>query len=219
MKKFYYLSMVCFILSVVSCSDDETVYSCDKNVNMWVLENIEKIQTMKMEEWKALPSSKKRAAYGALKKEQRINFWNRKFDNVLTLNWSLEEQKHILKARNFVMEHQDYFSGKDLTDEQQNIVDLFCYEWSEIAQNKYGWSKDTIIAIIASLDDMNEDKRLTRSGIIDDPFDQNYTDSNCNCNKKYDFCGMTSVCVDERCTATPYCGWFLLSQCNGRCEI
>ena len=104
-----------------------------KNVNMWVLENIEKIQTMKMEEWKALPSSKKKAAYGALKKEQRINFWNRKFDNVLTLNWSQEEQKHILKARNFVMEHQDYFSGKDLTDEQQNIVDLFCYEWSEIA--------------------------------------------------------------------------------------
>lgn len=76
---------------------------------------------------------KKKAAYGALKKEQRINFWNRKFDNVLTLNWSQEEQKHILKARNFVMEHQDYFSGKDLTDEQQNIVDLFCYEWSEIA--------------------------------------------------------------------------------------
>ena len=30
MKKFYYLSMVCFILSMVSCSDDETVYSCDK---------------------------------------------------------------------------------------------------------------------------------------------------------------------------------------------
>lgn len=218
MKKCYCLLMICAVFIITSCSDDEVVYSCDKSVNKWVMEHTKEIQSMKIGEWKSLPLPKKSAAYGVLTQSQRISFWKSKFDDVLALEWSQDEREHILLARNFVMNHQDFFMGRPLADEQQNIVDLFCYEWSEVAMEKFGWGKDTVVAIIASLDDMGDDKTLTRSGFIDEPFNPGAGGNNCNCNVKYDFCGMSEICGRADCNSTPYCGWFLLSECNGMCR-
>lgn len=225
MKKKLLFTLAAFIgiLFIASCSEqDEMTYSCDKTVDTWAKSNIAKIQNMNRAAWKALPAEKKRAAYRAFTPQQKITFWKDKFTGVLALNLTEKEREHIKLVYDFIIEHQDFFNNRELTDEENNTLDLFFYKWTTIAQEEFGWDMKLLVAIAASGDDINV--KRGNNGIlysISDPsIDATKNDCHCNTAILSDFCNVTSQgpCEDVDCVETSDgCGWIWRQSCNGRC--
>lgn len=211
---------------VSSCSDqDDMVFSCDESVNLWAKENIAEIREMNRAEWKTLPASKKRAAYVAFTPQQKISFWKEKLTNVMSMDWTKEEQAHIKLVYDFVNEHPDFFGGDGLTGEQLNVLDLFFYKWVDVAQNEFGWDMKLIAAIAAYGGDFEIDASTKgRKRVVTDIFDDRLDDMNsCHCNTGMlsDFCNVTGegMCEDVKCEGSDWgCGWIWLDDCNGRCS-
>lgn len=135
----------------MSCSSqDDNIYSCDDVINAWAQENILEIRSMSRAQWKKLPAEKKHAAYVAFTQQQKINFWKDKLTGLMTQDWSKEELDHIKLVYDFIIEHPSFFNNDGLTEEQENILELFFYKWSDIAKNKLGWNMKLIFAMVAS---------------------------------------------------------------------
>ncbi len=225
MKHLIYL-LICMVSSIglISCSnEDDLMFSCDKTTDAWAKENLASIRSMDRSEWKKLSPEKKRAAYVAFTKEQRIAFWKDKLTEVMTLDWSEAERNHIKLAYDFVVEHPDLFGDESLTDEQANILDLFSYRWIEEAQTKFGWDKGTIGSIIASGEEVVKTKNKTRfAGELHN--DVTYGSKSCNCSLQSDWCDIPlqngSECEDVNCEQSfKGCGTFLQYDCTGKCSL
>ncbi len=222
-KLFFFSFIICCSILSISCSnEDETVYSCNESTNEWTKSNLLKIREMTRSKWKLLSQSKKRAAYIAFTQSQKISFWKEKINNVLTLDWTKEEFKHINKVYEFICDNPIYFSEEELTDEQLNKFDLFFYEWIEDAQSVYKWDVKTIASIIASGDDMI-DKTSTYSLDFETGGDVGAVSGpNCDCNMTYNFCSVGLQyysCEDKDCIGTGTgCGILWTNSCNGMCE-
>lgn len=223
---FYVFISIISAFGLSSCSDqDDMVFSCDESVNLWAKENIAEIREMNRAEWKTLSASKKRAAYVAFTPQQKISFWKEKLTNVMSMDWTKEEQAHIKLVYDFVNEHPDFFGGDGLTDEQLNVLDLFFYKWIDVAKNELGWDMKLMAAVAASGEDVvvQRSKVGPKSAIVDG-FNDNMDNMNsCQCNTKIlsDFCNISSqgVCEDTDCEGSDFgCGWLLLEDCNGRCS-
>lgn len=227
MKKCLYFIVFIVLTSFVSCSEEETVYSCDEQTNEWVKTNLSVIRNMSRQQWKTLSQIKKIPAYRAFSQVQKLNFWKDKLAETLKLDWTNEEKKHILQLYNFITENPDIFRDGGMSDEMQDKYDLFFYEWTEFAKEKLGWKMNTMVSIAGSGDEMTN-----KSGIVNK---KNKSKINgfgdfgvvgrfsCNCNLTYDFCsfpmGGGSTCVDVACDATSIgCGWIFASSCNGSCD-
>ena len=218
MKRSFYL--FAFVLSCVlnSCTQDaEVVYSCNEEINEWTIENLSMIQEMTRSEWLKLDENKKRAAYRGFTQQQRINFWIEKIEEVKSLDWSSKELDHIALITTFITEHQDLFSGNPLTDDQSDILYLFCYQWVEFGIEKLGWSKQTAISIIGTGNKVTDKKggvKFDPGPIIDDKKD-------CCChagNILFSTCILDETCEKTKCIVSfGGCGWFLTEECNGEC--
>lgn len=126
------------------------VYSCDKTINEWVIENLDHIRTLKRSQWNYLDEGKKRAAYVSFTPEQKIAMWEGKCEQILTLDWSEKEREHIYTFRKFIDSHHEYFHGSKLSKSQNRKLEAFASAWSEKAEQELGWSKKLIYSIIAS---------------------------------------------------------------------
>ncbi|MGN1375984.1 MAG: bacteriocin fulvocin C-related protein [Prevotella sp.] len=212
-----------FLVSLCwSCSDNDTVYSCDETTNDWVKENITTIRVMSRGQWKTLNPNKKLAAFRAFSQEQRISFWKDKIDETLKLNWSKSEKAHILKLFKFIISNPDMFSDNKMSDEMQDKYDLFFYDWVETAKNNLKWDMRTIISIAASGDELINKNGISASVFGFDDSSGDMIDVSCHCNRTYDFCNVpftNATCIDTKCEGTTTgCGWLLISSCNGRCD-
>jgi hypothetical protein len=81
MKKLViFLVVVC---SLVSCSKDDMVYSCDKDADTWTKSNIVEIQQMTRTDWLAIGNyNKQMAAYNAFIPDQKQALWIGKMEEV-----------------------------------------------------------------------------------------------------------------------------------------
>ena len=224
MKKLFFITGVAiYSLIHISCTNEENfVYSCNEDLNNWAKENILEIQKMTRKEWKALEEEKKKPAYAAFTKQQRITFWEEKFKELKTLNWSEEEWKHIEKLQEFTKNHHEFFSGKKLTDDQSDELHAFCYSWCKEAMDRFGWSELSCAAIVASGEEVKSKNEPMSKGsndpiIIDDP-DRT---PNCSChagNILFTTCFNGEVCEETDCIgSSPGCGFILWEDCNGLC--
>ena len=221
MKKIFFY--VAALLLLTSC-DDEPTYSCDKQTDNWVKENIELVRSINRDSFLTYSGSKKRAMYRAFTPEQRISLWKEKLNEVKMLSWNDREFSHIAKLEEFIDMHTEYFMS-GLSDDRRDVVDSFFYQWQTYAIDSLGWSKQICFAIAGSPNRMNKNGEIegddlnvqknTRSGKKGD-------DKDCNCNLKLlsDFCGITgsAECTEKPCDESSWgCGWGWLEDCNGVC--
>lgn len=208
-----------------SCtSDEEEMFSCNKQVDEWVKDHLSEIRVMDRTDWLNSPNEKALAMYRAFTPDQRLSFWNAKIEEVLRLNWSEAEINHIRKAQIFLNSNSEIFSDFALTtEERDDLVDEFCYKWTENAITELGWTETIAKSILMSgkrvLNTDGELQELKSDFSISLLSDNE--EVNCNCNKNDDFCSHGSDCVDDPdCnTSERGCGWLWLSGCNGRCGI
>lgn len=208
-------------MSLCSCSQ-EIVYSCDEAVDEWVHENISEIRIMARAEWNNLKEDLKIPVYRAFTLQQRVNFWNERLADILSLEWSDEEIGHIDSLVNFINEHRHFLNGYSfMSDDEKNIFDLFFYQWMDKARTNFKWSDKLLYAILASgntLLDTDGTLSVNQTG-GKGTFRSEDAKSQCNCSKSSDWCTPSSWdCEDSPCEDTFLgCGTMLVYDCTGRC--
>lgn len=216
MKSFLILSIILVCSFLSSCNNDEPFFSCNKAENEWVKENLSEIRTMSRSEWINVDENLKVPVYRAFTQQQKLKFWISKFTDVLSLNWSNEEREHISSLIKMIKEQASVLEGyENLSDQEKNKFDLFFYKWFEISREKFKWTDKLIYAIVASgntLLDKEGNLSVSNNRITN----LSYTESNCNCSTKSNWC-LTSSCDNTMCTATSGCGTMFVYDCNGRC--
>lgn len=223
MKKGVILLLSSIALSVMySCNQEaNSVYSCSKAINEWVVENLSVIKTMNRADWNQLDEEKKVAVYRAFSFQQRVVFWDEKFKEVMSLNWSEDELQHIEKAHDFLKDHLSFLSSRELTDDESDELHRFCYLWVKEGMEKLGWAEKVPLSIIAtgnSIENMDgEIVMMSPLPLVDGPSEK----PNCNChagNIIFHMCGQNSSCDDSGCDgASNGCGFFWEESCDGRC--
>lgn len=124
----YYLVCAIALITMVSCSSDELTYSCDKEINQWVKDNIESIQQMDRSDWLSVSGEMSIATYRAFTHQQRVRFWQDKFAEVKQLPWNEKELRHIEWAESYIDSHLDIFNSDPLSEEQNDDLDMFFYK-------------------------------------------------------------------------------------------
>ena len=181
----------------------------------WAKENISTIQKMSRNEWNQLEAKKKRAAYVGFTQQQRIKFWHEKLEELKSLDWTQEELAHIMLVGKFIDEHNEFFLGKKLTDEQSDNLYRFCYTWIQEGIEKFGWTKATAVSIIGTGNAVTD----KGGGYTPDPG----SDEECEChanNIAYTLCiAGREQCDKADCISTSTgCGFFWSEECNGLCN-
>lgn len=217
MRNFIILStFACLMFS--PCNSEEPIYSCDQTENEWVKENLSDIQTMSRSEWVNMDEHLKIPVYRAFTQKQKLDFWISKFKDVLSLNWNDAEREHISSLIEMIKEQAPVLDGYEkLSDEEKNEFDLFFYKWFETSRETFKWNDKLIYGIIASGNTLL-DKEGNLSISNNRMTNLSYTESNCNCSTRSDWCTPSNVyCESTSCSTTSGCGTMFVYDCNGRC--
>ncbi len=223
------LSILCLTLFWVSCSQDENLsYSCDPAANAWVKSNLSEIRAMDRAKWLKLDSKVQLASYRAFSKEQKIAFWKGKLTEAMTLDWSKDELAHIQKVLDFVNRNQDLFNDDLLSEEQNNEVEIFAYQWMKYATDSLGWDKRVVYAIAyTGYPVISRDGELgmrpsieERVEHLDTREEQEVGDCDCMSGNTFDCFEGSNECKNIKCIGTfSGCGWLKVQSCTGQCGI
>ena len=213
------------ISSIVSCSMDE-IYSCDKDINMWVKNNLTEIRQMSRADWIAVGNiDQQRAAYRAFTTNQMQALWIEKMQEVLKLDWSKQERTHIQSMLDIIRANGSVFSV-ERDQAAFDKVEVELYRWTEHAQEELGWDKVLLSAIVGTPQALNADKTINSNALtIQSPSVlKNGNEGGgyvCNCSYKSDFCfgGAFTWCSETNICETSNlgCGLLWLWECNGMC--
>jgi len=218
-QKFISVCLLLLSIGFFSCSQDDKIYSCNKDVNAWVKENLADIQMMSRSDWLNLDTNLKRAVYVAFTSEQKFLFWKGKIAEVLTLDWNEAEKKHLELLYETISDNPQWFTADISKNEEEfEKFELFEYRWSENAKDNLGWDKHLIGSIVFS-----GNKLLNTKGELQTEntsiFRADYPE--CECSKQSDWCANpSSYCggVGGVCYATSSgCGFLWGYQCDGMC--
>lgn len=209
-----------FAISFSSCEKEE-LYSCDKEINSWVKDNINDIKIMTRSAWIELPENFKGPAFGAFNPDQKSLFWNERMKEILTLEWNEKEKDHLIMLHHAILNNNKWFDTENRTESINEEMLLFAFKWIDYAKEELKLNEKLIFSIVGS-----GNKMIDKSGEIYvvnknmNPRLKNGSERSCNCNQTYDFCsGVEPDCLDKDCDTKPFCGWLLLSQCNGLCGM
>ncbi len=220
MKKIFFY--VAALLLLISC-DDEPMYSCDEQTDRWVKENMEFVRNIDRDSFLTYSNAKKRAMYRAFTPEQRISMWKEKLNEVKMLSWNEKELSHITKLEEFIDMHKECF-GDVQSGENDDVFDLFFYQWQIYAIDSLGWSRQICIAIAGTPNRMKESKEI-------EGYDLNAQKStraeeeepDCECKDSWwqDFCGPAAGHCERDPTCrvqSSGCGWIWRAECDGMCD-
>lgn len=231
MKSIYYVSCLLttlFLLVIVSCTQDNEVYSCNQEINNWVKENKTYIQTLTRSQWCELRPSVSRPAYIAFTPSQKVRFWKEKIEEVKSLDWSKEELLHIQEVENFIVTNTQYFRNGRLSEKEYDEIETFFVKWIKTGERKYNWTTQTAMAVVCTGYKML-DKRgnifipQNNKEIMSAPIMLMTKETTCNCNKGSLFTCVNDPfggCEDSKpgCEETDKgCGFAFLFSCNGTC--
>lgn len=220
MKKFF---MLISLVGITLCScNNENIYSCNDAIDEWVHDNLSEIRVMSRAAWTTLDEEVKAPVYRAFTNQQRVDFWAKKLEELLLLDWNEVEKEHIVSAYSFIKTNPHFLDGYNiLSDEEKNKFDLFFYKWIEKGKAELHWSMELMYGIIASGNRLI-DKRGTLLTTVNQTGSRaavlSTSESECNCSKSSDWCTPSNVfCDDAVCDIVGGCGTFWSSDCDGRC--
>jgi hypothetical protein len=211
------------MLFISSCSNDERiVYSCNKGINDYIINNLDEIHCLTRSEWLNNEESYKNPIFSAFTPEQKIQFWNEKLGETLLLDWNESEIAHIQKALDFVNDPDNYIYfdvSYTKSDDELDLFDTFFYKWFQYAYNELGWNKKIIASILATGNRVID----TQGNILTNNTEKMLSSSevrSCNCNRSAigDFCTNASCEGSECVESVNGCGLLLIQSCNGICE-
>ncbi|MBQ9163992.1 MAG: bacteriocin fulvocin C-related protein [Bacteroidaceae bacterium] len=231
MKKIFFITSLLALFShllLISCSQDDEIYSCDEDIDKWVKENKSFIQTLNRSQWYELSYDVLHASYIAFTQSQKIEFWKEKFEEVKMLDWSKDELDHIQKAEDNIMNNRQYFRDDKLSDKELDEIESFYVKWMKAGEKNFGWTKQTAMAIVGTGYKMldKEGNLLIpqrKDNIMSVPFMRTAKEVDCNCNIGSVFTcfadplGSCEVSKSGCSASVRGCGVMWVSPCNGTC--
>lgn len=230
MKKLFYLLCIAVACISESCSNEsEGLYSCNQAIDAWVRSNIQEIHLMTRADWLQADHNLQLPIYRAFTKEQKIEFWLEKILDVKRLDWTTDELKHISEVEYFIETHHDFFEEKGLSENQENELEIFFYQWLKSGIEEFNWDERVAYAIVSSGYCLKNTKGELETSHTFQSSVENLTDRSensttpaCNCRVGHIFACFegNDECKTIDCDETDIgCGWLLLQDCNGKCGL
>ncbi len=185
------LLLISILLLLIGCQKEKIFYSCNKDVNNWIVLNKQYIDTIKSRNTLlSYDIEYQKAIFRALQPEVRYSIWIDKIKNTLKLDWSNEEYVHLDKLlNNITLEwfDENYKSNKNLQYEKND----FLIEWISYGVNDLGWSKALVHSIAVRLDIKKSDNNVLIETFVDDYYSESNlkaANPTCKCSDESDWC-------------------------------
>lgn len=220
--------LLVIVITITGCSkyEEEEIYSCNKEANLWAKSNLNEIKQMKVAKWYSINNiAYQKAAYAAFNIEQRKELWLFKLQETLNLNWTNAEKEHIENLACLIKDNSQIFDDKVGVDDN---TELMLHQWKEYALEQLKWDNELIFAIIKTPEKLNINKKLDMS-LYKSPTAKNKSESDgdkqplCNCNSAeshgWFLCTLWfHQCHVGVCEVRTYgCGDVWAYSCNGMC--
>ena len=210
------LTIVLLTIVLYSCQQTELEYSCDPELNKFVLENKVEFSQIAVSELATYDVALQRAIFRSWDAEKKRSAWLAKLYQVLgSISFSKAESDHIQK----LIDHLDvgYFINENI-QKNLEIRTKFANEWLNYASKDLGWSEEFISFLVYRLytNQSQLDAELNVFKSITTQTTTNSESGSCNCNTSADFCS-GSACRSNGCSTGSGCGWMWSSPCNGNC--
>lgn len=190
---------ICFLIFISwlsSFSNNKTLYSCDPEINSWMINNIEEIEKISLNNLLEEDPLFQKVIFSALSPKKKAEIFNEKIDFVLNLNWSNAQRNAIKKFGKFIDEDL-YRSGSNKSDLET---------WVEVAKGLF--TDEEIYYIAFSFDKLKKEYKEKSIGHYSPP---------CECSRAFPNlspCGLPVVPGQD----TTQCGFSLcgvqLSACG-----
>lgn len=218
--KFLCVCAILFCALMGSCSSDDTIYSCDEEMDSWVKENLADIQNMDRAAWLKLEEEYKRPVLSAFTTEQRQLFWTQKLEEVLELDWNNEEKAHLVKLKNAIEGNPQWFAKhSEINENELDLLEVFIYSWEDDAREMLKWDNNIIGSIL-----YQGNKVIDMTGNIEKNHSATpklrYSGQECNCTNDWGCDGSGNNCNNSAsCDKTSSgCGPFGRYKCTGKCN-
>ena len=222
--KLKFISVCLLLLSIglFSCSQDDEIFSCDKDANQWVKSNLAEIKQMTNADFLKIGNLVyQRAAFNALSQNQRQSLWIEKLINVLKLDWTEQESQFIESLLEFVKTNPFIFS-KEHDPKDLEKVEIEYYRWGEYAYEELKWERKLLAAVVGTPHNLSGNKEIELN-LKSFPTAKNESEAKCECSQGIgDFCmqfwTMCCIPINSGCDKVESdCGWFWGQECNGLC--
>jgi len=214
MKKFYFIPILIIIL--LSCQHLETEFSCNPEINEFVIENQEELSQITIEELSSYDIKLQRAIFNSWNYQKKRKVWIDKLSYVLkNESFTKAEIDHI----HLLIQHinENYFTDEKIRGNLA-LRSLFANEWINYAMNKLGWPEEFVAFMVYRLytDQTQFEAELSGLRSLGTDITTN-SEGDCDCNIENDFCD-TLDCRSTGCNTTPSgCGWLWSMPCDGNC--
>ena len=221
---FLALSTVLSCVLFSSCQNDVSLYSCDPEVNSFVEENIEEIRLLTRADIVKLDPETSTACYRAFTAEQKLQVWNDKLSEVISMDWNEKETAHIKELIRFINDNHEIFSDNiNENNEVRDALDIFGYKWMDYAEHILGWNRKLINAVSFTYYSLTDKEgNLDVNHIEGDNTVKTLRETNgCDCNIKQNDCefSLSKRCIYSGCRLRGSgCGFTGQSICDGTCS-
>lgn len=204
--------------------EDDKVYSCNKEINSWVKNNLSAIQKMESNEFLAIDIQRQRGIYNAFSAEQRQSQWILKIKEALKMEWSEAEKEHLKKILSKITLTSSYFDTQ-LSEDEKDEFKVWTYKWIKYAEESLGWSPKLVQSMIGMPHRLlNKKGELAVAKISLNKKTREETPS-CDCEPGSNDCDEVTQafgCIPgylDHCKDTNVsCGLWWLSPCTGLCR-
>jgi len=231
MKKIQLYIIFCFAFAILGCQKDSKThfYSCDDDINNWVIENESEIENMSRTDLLLYNNDYQRPIFRAFTSKQRLSCWKDKLNEVLVLQWDTNERLHIYTLLknldiNWFVEN-NYVNGLN----PQILRDDFIKNWIEKGINEIGWSKGLVHSMIVCMETNVSDNGYLIESVEKVENSNSLKESGagtCTCSTASDWCNLggdaLGSCKEhaDNCRAsTMGCGTLWTFSCNGKCRL
>lgn len=233
MKRLLIIPVLFLSISMLSCGSDDAYFSCNPEIDRWVKDNLESVNTMTRSEWNKVGDlAYQRALYNAFSAGQRQRLWVEKFEKALPLFIDKNEKSHMELLLTSIKDNRQWFENNN--DETiKNSFEIFCYIWIDYAKSVLNWNPDTLYAVIGTPEDIAESQRgdiIVNSALIARPATKSRTEDGygkvCDCGNgsEYFECSGWSgytckIDYNAPCRQTERgCGSLWQNACWGECK-
>lgn len=196
-----------------SCSEDITRYSCDPEVDKYVIENFTVLKSVNVSELSTYSDELQRAAYRSFSPMKKYEIWVEKLKILSTdETFTIEEQQHIFELQTHLT--SELFDSENISAYAAFIS--FYNSWEKKAYTELNWDKTLLTFVTSSLNIYYDDFLTTSPLVVPAALNGN----DCYCNQSSDGCPTGSHCASTVCTVDTSpdgCGILWLEECNGAC--
>jgi|GEM_PF-1421882 len=202
-------------LFAVSCKKEQPVYSCNPDLNKWILKNQARYSEYGRSDLADIRSLDSQSAiYASLSPESKYDVWMEKFQLVLnSMTLSEAERTHIQTAMDYFDE--SFWQSNESLDQFSTWMDA----WGAAAIQDLGWDSSKLFIIagtwlmpseMQALADhyLNNEKVARPNGAADPP---------CECRYSVACQWFQEECAKGGCSSTYTCGLAGTSRCKGLC--